>query len=162
VEEINDTVLMAATPFSFPASNPVVEDGSVSTVTLSSPSIKRAFTGAWRVRLLLLSGFIASLGLMVFQLMLWGPPLSVNYAEKYTHKLTVSGCQVFADHVVKNVDRMKEIIVQSQIDCTKMPYIYLTGFQYSQQSSLLSCEQPLEGRSAPKCSINNIVRNTIK
>lgn len=164
VEEVNDAVLSPSESSAFPASPLTVNKGSASAVivTRPSPSIKRTVARPWRGKLLLLAGIIAALGLMVFQLIGWGTPSSANYASKYTHKITVSGCQVFTNHEVKNVDRVKENIEISQIDCTKTPYIYLTGFQYSQQLSLLSCDHPLGKNAASKCYVNNIVRNNKK
>ncbi|CAI1211413.1 winged helix-turn-helix domain-containing protein [Serratia fonticola] len=162
VEEVDELVLAPHEPRAFPASPVAVNKGSALAVTRSSPSIKRAFARPWRGKLLLPAGIIAALGLMVFQLIWWGSPSSENYATKYTHKITVSGCQVFTNHVVNNVDRVKESIEISQINCAEMPYIYLTGFQYSQQLSLLSCDHPLGGNAAPKCYVNNIVRNNKK
>lgn len=99
---------------------------------------------------------------VIFQLIQWGVPSSTAYLSKFQHKTTVSDCQVFTNHVVKNIDRVKENIAASQIDCAKVPYVYMTGYQYSHIVSLLSCEQPLGGTTVPKCSVNTIVRNTEK
>jgi DNA-binding winged helix-turn-helix (wHTH) protein len=164
VDEVDDLVLAPHEPRVFSASPLAVNKGSASVpaVTRSSPSIKRAFARQRRGALFLLTGCIAALGLMVFQLGWWGTPSSVNYASKYIHKVTVSGCQVFTNHVVNNVEKVKENIELSQIDCNKNPYIYLTGFQYSQQLSLLSCDRPLGENAASTCYVNNIVRDNKK
>ncbi|CAI2160861.1 Uncharacterised protein [Serratia fonticola] len=114
------------------------------------------------MKYILLAGIVALLGLMAFQFIQWGYPSSMGYLARYTEKTTVSGCQVFTDHVVKNVEKVKENIELSQIDCNKNPYIYLTGFQYSQQLSLLSCDRPLGENAASTCYVNNIVRDNKK
>ncbi|WP_261161984.1 hypothetical protein [Serratia fonticola] len=134
----------------------------VADVDVPFSSVKVVRPERWKMKYILLAGIVALLGLMAFQFIQWGYPSSMGYLARYTEKTTVSGCQVFTDHVVKNVEKVKENIELSQIDCNKNPYIYLTGFQYSQQLSLLSCDRPLGENAASTCYVNNIVRDNKK
>lgn len=162
VQEVDGGKVIIAPPHSLPVSTIVIDKKSISDPAIPLSSEKVVRHGGGRFKYTLFAGIVVLLGLMVFQLTKWGYPSSLGYLAKYTEKTTVSGCQVFTNHIVQNVAMVKENLADNQIDCTKTPYIYMTGFQYSQQTSLLSCEQPLRGATAPKCFVNNNVRNNKK
>lgn len=162
MQEVDGESRVVEPPLPLTISTITADKGNDYVVGVPLTSVKGVRTERWRTNYILPCCIIVFLGVLAFQLIQWGYPSSIGYLAKYTEKTTVSGCQVFTNHVVQNVDKVKENIEANQIDCAKTPYVYMTGFEYSQQTSLMSCEHPLEGSLTPNCFVNNIIRNDKK
>lgn len=115
------------------------------------PAPKRVHTVRIRSQLLFVTGIIFLLGLMILQLVLWGYPSYENYLSKYTKKGTVAECHIYANHEAADMAIITRSLEDSQIDCTKRAYIYITSFEYGTNTSLLSCDRPLDAATSPEC-----------
>ncbi len=54
------------------------------------------------------------------------------------------------------------MIASSNIDCVKKMHLYISDFQYSMNTSILSCDRALEDKITPNCQVYNLLRGAQK
>lgn len=128
---------------SLSASTPMVKE---------QPLVKRRW-----IWLLCVSNLIL-FGLAALQFLKWGYQSAENYSAQYQYQWTISNCRVYTNNDSRGRAEAEKLIASSNIDCVKKTHLYISDFQYSMNTSILSCDRALEDNTTPNCQVYNLLR----
>lgn len=130
-----------------PVSSPMVKE---------QPLVKRRW-----IWLLCVSNLIL-FGLAALQFLKWGYQSAENYSAQYQYQWTISNCRVYTNSDSRGRAEAEKLIASSNIDCVKKMHLYISDFQYSMNTSILSCDRALEDKITPNCQVYNLLRGAQK
>lgn len=64
---------------------------------------------------------------------------TADYFANYTKVAELEGCSIFTDAGQKLLAEYKSYIVNTQMNCSKKPYVYFTKMEFVKRISLINC-----------------------
>jgi DNA-binding winged helix-turn-helix (wHTH) protein len=90
---------------------------------------------------LIFLGFVVLTGLAMF--LINGLPPSREVSASFIFYQKIGACLVYINNDMREKNVHEKILLQSNLDCQKLPYAYITAYSIVHAATIIECEKPI-------------------